>query len=465
MPTETAPLPTEAIVPPVTPITKPAAKAKEKADPVKTEAPVTSSLPGPLSDVSVKQEVEHDFEPRNDYERIALKTGEIRRKPKPGTEALAEEIAGDITTPVKTEKPKIAVDDEKGFDDKDLQQIIREQFGGKTPKALADAFDVRNKQIRDERRQRKETEAKLAELTGKTAEYEKLQAEIDGLRKAPKIDAETEAKLKEFDSYKARLEEAETYLAQTNIERTDRFKREITAPLQAVEKEAIAIAKKYELNEKDVLSALRNLGEDRADVINELVTDMKSYDATKFTTAALAYEQIEGHKQNLLNDARAHLEQLNAQEDAAIQRQQAEAAQRTAAQQEQWNKTVPTKWDELTTKAGIKEIEGVDGWNNALAVARTFVEKTPFHELTVESQVDVMTRAGLHPLLLGKIVALEKEKAEYEAELAKYDEATPGAGDGVRPTGKRETAEDDRSKGGFAETVAKRALELGIINS
>ncbi len=150
---------------------------------------------------------------------------------------------------------------------------------------------------------KQEYEAKIAELTEKTANLTEL-----------------ESKAKAF-------EDADRELAIHKIESSREYKEQVEAPLDAIAARMQAIAKKYEIDPKQFAEALEEKDVDaRADMLDEIMTGMNSIYQNEVLQMARDTQELAAKDAAMrarAKEAKGQLEKINGEKTAA---QQAEHA-------------------------------------------------------------------------------------------------------------------------------------------
>jgi hypothetical protein len=264
---------------------------------------------------------------------------------------------------------------------------------------------------------------KLKEAEMASSKVAELEAKIADAAKAPATSNQ------ELEALRTRLAEAEQILAIKDVESTQEFQNAVTKPKAAIEDMARALAAKYSANETDILNALNDTSDKRSDLLSEVASGMNEVDRYDFYAAARAVKELKTKADAFRANSKEALAQINAQnqtlyaQDTAAQAQAREAAH--GAGWAELQKAVPI----LTPAEGDDDI--TKNWNAEITNAETFARESNYNQFDVNSQVAIMHRASVYPLLVGAVTSLQDELKNAHMELQKLRGSRPGAGGGV----------------------------------
>lgn len=406
------------------------------------DAPVTTALVDAPSAIVPESDIPHRFpitEPTFEQKLSEFrKQQQADEKSKTKADAVAAQIAKEIpkdaakpaadTKPAEPAKPILTTGITAEATDAELEQHVSKHTKNLTPEQLQ-AFKAATFETRAQKRQIKEQEAKLAETQAKIAELES---------RAPQTAAEVAAVQKKLEEAQKRMEEQERELGASRIEATEQFQREIGQPLAKTAAAFKAVATEYELNEEDIIKATALKGKARAAAMAELTLDMPDYDKTKFFALVDQHTELTNKAEELRADGKKNF-------DAMMQRQREERDQAAALQSAERKAALPKVWEEKIVRHApfLKPMDGDPDWNQRLEASRAYAEQADFTTEPLETQAEIMHRAAVHPLILGKLQSYEAENAKLKAHIAALKGAQPSAGNGSQGGTVAPKAEDD----------------------
>jgi tetrahydromethanopterin S-methyltransferase subunit G len=336
-----------------------------------------------------------DAPPKPAAEKPAAKAPAKTDAPIPDKEALKSEDAPPIeadtvfgTAPVKAKPAPEKVSDEA------LSDKLKEETAGMTEKAAAKWIKLRH------------SEAAATEEARKAREELKAAAEARQEQKPPEDAPKLEALTSENADLKARLDEAEKALSVTNIERTQKFRREITEPIGEIEKQAGELAARYEIEPKTVVSALLAEPAERADILDDLVSGWRDPDKHDLYQMAKDMDRLNRTAEKLREKARTDLSALEHEEKTATEHELAE-------QQKVRGSAAQRAWDEEARKdEALRNHEQAPEWNAALESARRQSREYPVGQ-------DPVADGAL--IARGMMLSFAQKKADHFK--SKYEEA------------------------------------------
>ena len=268
----------------------------------------------------------------------------------------------------------------------------------------------------------KAEKAKREELEAKLAEFEKSKPAIDP---------------SEIENLKAVVEEQERELALARVEATREFKEAVVQPMQQIRDLAGQLAKKYELNENEVMAALSEKDpSSRSDKISDLTAGMNDADKWTLYEAQRRYVKVENVREKVAANAKLALEKV----EQHRQEQLKVASEQSA---KEYGQMLSKVWSDAQQAIPLlKPVEGDDDWNKQLEQAQQFAQ-IDISGLNSDARARVAIRSAVAPLIYGQFVALFNQYQEMEKALEKYQSATPKAGGGNSAPATEQKAEFD----------------------
>jgi hypothetical protein len=394
--------------------------------------------------------------------------------------AVSEPPAGSATpvapaetpAPVASEKPAEASATAKGKSDS--VRVMSDRIGeaiktAEKPASLAevndDGQDPLNREIEAEtkhmgakeraawkklRYENRDYARKIKDAEATTAKITELETKLAEASKVAPADNQ------ELDALRTRLADAEKILAIKDVESTAEFQTAVTKPRTAIEDMARSLAAKYNVSEADVLRALHDTSDKRSDLLAEVASGMNEVDRYDLYTGARTLKELSSKADLFRANAKETLAQITTQNQSRLdQDTQAQAQMRETAHKTGWTKMqeeVPV----LTPAEGDDDV--TKNWNAEIANAETFARTSNYNEFDVGSQVAIMHRAAVYPLLAGAVTSLQTELKNAHTELQQLRGSRPGAGGGIAAN------ERVTRKGGptdFVERINERLSALG----
>jgi hypothetical protein len=305
--------------------------------------------------------------------------------------------------------------------------------GDDIPAGLDEKAGAKWKEIR--------TEAKAARERAEAAE-----ARIKEYEDKLKGFSETTEEVK---TLRTRAEEQERELSITRVEATREFKSAIVEPMNAVLEGAKALAARYGLSEKEVVSALQNEDPDaQSEALQTLASTMGDRDRSRLYRMGDDLLSIAARKNLILSDAKASMARIEAKRAADFGAMDAaEKASLSSAHEE--------VWDALRAKSDFFNIDedGVDdGHKAAIANANKIARGVDFANLSPKQKAYSAYAGSVFPYLMEVIGALQSQVAAANADLAGFRGAAPGAGAGA---GAGDSMPVDTGDGDFGSGVDK----------
>lgn len=282
-----------------------------------------------------------------------------------------------------------------------------------------------------------------------TQRAEQLARDLEELGRKSNQDTELP---KQLDTLKAELEaertariELEQQLSVAAVDHSKEFQREVAHPKATIEQQLDAIAKKYEIPTKKLISALDEPIEARADVLDEFTAEMRDMD--KQTIAILARERdaVNRRAEELREKAKTSREHMQAtqQTESDQSRKETQAAAAKMAERV-WNEAAKTN----TFLAGKTGDETWDKWvvsHRGEVLNTNLDDPAKRGEVLARAAASAPMEKALNHFRSG-YEDRGKEIATLEARLARYEKAAPGVG-GRSGEAKVEQPDDNRTPG------------------
>lgn len=440
----------DTIAPPVSKVTPPAPAAAEQVDP---PAHVEQQVAVPAKDAKRKGALES----------IGERVEKAQRDEKESAAAAETEKTK------KAEEHKAATAADPESDDAlndEIEKTAKDWEPGQKK-----AFTKKTYELRDIKRQNKELQTKAAEaetLRTKAAELERKLTEVQNTASTPdtkQIDTlkeEVKNLTQRAETAEQTAQAKEQELSVTAVERSDAFKKAVTAPKEVIENKVREIAKKYELPEKVVLAALNGTTEDQVDVAGPF----NEADKIAFYTLATKIEDLNGVAETLRANAKESLGKMQSEREQ-------QTAQQTAAQKEARASTHTQSWKALQEAVplltpAVGDDDATKNWNQHLVDADTF-SQSDFSQLDMPSQTKVMQRASVFPMLVGAIGTYQAQLgerdgkiAEQAAEIATLRKSRPGGEITTRETLVNEETDAAKGDKDFVSRVGKKLAAAGL---
>lgn len=252
--------------------------------------------------------------------------------------------------------------------------------------------------------------AKREELESKLADLEKSKQAVDPL---------------ELERLKIIVDEQERELSLTRVEATREFKEAVVQPFQQIRELASQLAKKYDMDESEVVAALAEKDPGaRSDKISDVTAGMNDADKWTLYEAQRRYAKVEDVRERVTANAKLALEKVE-------QHRQEQEKVRVEDGQRNYSQTLSKVWAEAQEVIPLlKRVEGDDEWNGQLQQVEQFAQGVDIEQLDPDTRARVVVRSAIAPLIYGQFVALFNKYQEVEKALEKYQNATPKAGGG-----------------------------------
>lgn len=258
-----------------------------------------------------------------------------------------------VVKPTEPKKPD-------GLNDETFEKTLAEETKGMTEKAQAKWIQLR----RSEKAAKDDAATVRAEL--KAAAEARQEAKVTD--DTPKVEALTQ----ENANLKLQLAEMEKDIAVTKVERSPKYRREVSEPLAELTKQAEDMAARYEVSPKTLLAALSEDPKTRPDTLAELAADFKEGDRIDLYSIAKEMDRLSKKSEALREKAKNELSTLEQQEREEDERTAAEVRQTLTA-------SAARAWEEAAqTLAFLNHNPKAPEWSAALATAKSKAESHVF---------------------------------------------------------------------------------------
>jgi hypothetical protein len=272
------------------------------------------------------------------------------------------------------------------------------------------------------------------------AELTSVKAELETLRKEPQS-SDTDASIKQLQKERDDLLQ-EVRIAR--VEGTPEFKDNIAKPMGDILEQARAIAKKHEIPERDVLTALTEADADKqGDLLAAVTENLNDREKQRLFNMADRYSDLENKAKYLRDNAHIALETLEKSHRERI-------TQAQAAHEKEWTSALDTVSKEFSdTLFLLRPIEGEEEWNKGIQEVHALAKSTRLERLDPSMRAKALYQA----LLIPRALEFTKKQAETIAalrrQLGTMRKAKPGAGGGS-PSPSTEAVNPDL---GFVEAI------------
>lgn len=307
------------------------------------------------------------------------------------------------------------------------------------PANATPAAQKRWAEMRQDVKWRKENEGKFSQLQ---KDFEELKAKAVG--PDPVIEKAREAEIAQIRT------EREAYLKElqvSRVEATPEFRDNILKPMEGVLERGRGLAKKYTLEERDVVNALNEKDDSkRGDLLAEIAGTFSEPDRMSLYRMGDQLGDFRAQGDFVRSNAKVALEALQ-------KSQAAQHAQRQTAALTEWSAAIDQIGSQYRANLPLlKTVEGEDEWNKGSAEIEQLVRSTKLYELPSTELVKILYQAAVLPRALNVQEKLIVENQSLRKRLSAYTAATPGAGEG-ESTAEVPAAADPNL--GFLEAVEK----------
>lgn len=366
-------------------------------------------------------------------------------------EAEKEVVDPGQATPVEKETPSKAeeaapveeeeapADDDFDFEDALSEEKPTEETPEEAPeempkdlskKGQADwkALHAAKQEVRNEL---KATKAEKDALAAELAELRKQVAELPDLREKVKF-----------------VDEAEKELAVTRVEATREYKETVTAPLSAIEAQALLIAKDNDISTDKLFDAMAEPDPAKRRALLKAVTeDMDAADSADIFQMAKDTQALLARRAAIHDKAAEAAKELQSSEKA---RTEAEAAK----QKKEFSEAAANVVEQLKARVPFMELTEGETAEDMFGQVATKLASTDFSALDTHTKALAVASRLMIPRLLKQHAALSKEVETLKNRLTRKNSSRPSVGSNA--------VGDDRGDdfGGDIEAAVANALNL-----
>lgn len=321
--------------------------------------------------------------------RIAAEKSAADKKQADEAEKAKKESAASLANPnlvEKEEKPVVVETEEK------------------KPKGMTDEAWVSWKNIRAEA---KTAKADAAAARAELEENKKRLGEIDRHSK------EAEELRKDNEALKKSIADYESEISVVRVEKTAKYKNEVTAPQARISSQMAEMAKRYDIPEKTLMEAIQEPdAAKRSDLITEAIADFKLPDQHKVVQAEERWQELQEKAAGFRTDAAKQLEEIERESKGN------EEAQRVGIKKG-YDSAFQAEWEKaLTLTPKVKKVDGAEGWNKHLdSIAQEGMALDP-NDVPVETLAKLNASALLLPKVIESLTHLDSEVVRLKGELA-----------------------------------------------
>lgn len=352
-----------------------------------------ASATGDLSNTAVlepeKKEIVID-KGAEEASRIAAEKSAAEAASKAANDEASKKAAADATA-----NPNLAEKEEKP---------VLVETEEKKPKGMTDEAWVSWKSIRAEA---KTAKADAAAARAELEENKKRLGEID------KHSKEAEELRKDNAALKKNIEDYESEISVVRVEKTAKFKSEVTAPQARISALMAEISKRYDIPEKTLMEAIQEPdAAKRSDLVTEAIADLKLPDQHKVVQAEERWQELQEKAAGFRTDAAKQLEEIDREAKGN------EEAMRVGVKKD-YDSAFQSEWDKaLTLTPKVKKVDGAEGWNKHLdSIAQEGVSLDP-NDVPVEMLAKLKASELLLPKVIESLNHLDTENKRLKEELA-----------------------------------------------
>lgn len=338
-------------------------RVKERFHPSPAAREVDASKPDPQeaeaqAERAAKEKAEAESRTNREAEEAQRKAAEAAAK-KPAAPASEEDaVFGSAPKKPEPKKPDVAKNDDA------FEKELETEKKGMTEKA-----GTKWEELRRGKRAAEEKARAAEETAAHVREEMRVAAEANQGAKADAQAPKMEALTKELESLKAQLAEAEKTLSVTQVERSSKYRQQISEPLSELTTQAEEIAARYEVSPKTILAALKEDKATRAETLAELAADFKEGDRIDLYRIGNDMDRLNRAGEKLREKAKEDYSAIEDEERAETEREQGERRQALSA-------SAQRAWDEAaSTLAYLNPVDGAPDWNSALENAKAQISK------------------------------------------------------------------------------------------
>jgi hypothetical protein len=252
--------------------------------------------------------------------------------------------------------------------------------------------------------------------------------------------AAAEATTTEFSSLREKATVQEKELAAVNVAKSPEYQEAVEKPAAKIRDATNKLMARYKLDNSRVLDAFAESDPGvQNELVSELASTMNARDQFQFYQLVDDFNAVASKREELQSRSQEAWQEIQHKRT-----QEQEAAKK--AGEKSWKEAEGKVWNAFETRVPqIKALGNIESIRNQ-------VQTRHISELSVEEQA-YSAMAGLFlPGLVKELSSSQGKIHELETSLAKFTQATPGAGGG----GSSSNMEDDTSSGGFLDQIERR---------
>lgn len=352
----------------------------------------------------------------------------VKEKEQPTPTSEEDAVFGTPSAKTEVEAPK----------DADFDIELAEEKKGMTEKAGA-----KWEQLRRSEKAAKE-DAKRAREELKTAAESRQEQKVDEI--APKLE---EANTK-IAALELQLAEAEKTLSITQVERSQKFRREVGEPMSELTKSAEEIALRYDVPSKTILDALKEDPKTRSAKLTELAADFNEPDRIELYGIAKEMDRLNRKGDTLRERAKVDL--------SALEQEDKEAQERTTAEMRQtFTVSANRAWDESAkTLDFLRNNPAAPEWTAALTASRQRASSyVPGQDAIADGRL--ASEAAQLPFVVKALEHHKTKLATITEERDRLLERVKADGEHDPSLGGAHEEHDDIDSGGEEMTLGQRA--------
>lgn len=283
-------------------------------------------------------------------------------------------------------------------------------------------FDIIKTQRDEARTQLEQMQSTLKELQDKLSAAEAGTSEVPVLRD--------------------KLTNYEREIAAVRVEASPEYAKVVTEPANRIRTEADRLATKYKIDRSKLIDAFAEDDQSvQADLASDLAATMNQRDQFQLYQLIDDFNAVTAKRSELQSRAQEVWQEIQQNRD-----KEQSAAKESA--KKIWKDAEAKVWAAIEKKIpSVSTVPAVQSLRNQVAARQ-------ITELSTEEQAYSSMAGLLLPHIVKQASAAEAKIRELETSLAKFAQATPGAGGGA-PSGSPEGSEDP-SAGGFLERIERK---------
>jgi len=266
---------------------------------------------------------------------------------------------------------------------------------------------------------------KWGELKAEAAKAKQYESEIVSLKEELEKVKNSVPDTTEVERLKKINEEYETELATTRIEATQEYKSNVVTPMVNVIGYLNGLAEKYQIESKDILSAMAEADPSRqSDLIADIAASMNERDRLKFYAAADDYSAILKRRDFYQSSSKERLAKLEQQKASEIAKAKAESERTTSEAKAAYEKATAKVFGDLKKSVSLLSDEKVSSEVERLA-------KGDYTNANPELKAYLAHSGALLPHVLKSLKEAQANLEKANKTIASYRNGSPKAGSGT----------------------------------